>query len=172
LFLTKFHSQASEIRWLSVMLVGNFLIPFWIILYLGQKGVILDDTLENTGLYRERLIALWPISFILAGEVIAMTIFHIHEPLFGIFLSSLAVTIIGGLISYYWKISAHALGLASAITLLVFLIRPWALIGAIAIPILAWARLTLNRHTPLQLAIGIIMAPIIIAVVLRALGLI
>lgn len=172
LFMTHFPSSTSELRWLGIMLLGNFLIPFWIILYLDQKGIVLDDTLANTKLFRQRLIALWPISIILAVEVLAMIIYHIHEPLFGVFLSSLVVTIIGGVISYYWKISAHAMGLATTVTLLMFLIGPWALIGAIAIPVLIWARLVLNRHTPLQLAIGTIVAPVIVVIVFRLLKLI
>lgn len=172
LFMTNFPSSTSELRWLSIMLLGNFLIPFWIILYLDQKGIILDDSLANTKLFRQRLVALWPISIILTLEVIAMVIYHIHQPLFGVFLSSLAVTIIGGAISYYWKISAHAMGLAATITLLTFLIGPWALLGAIAIPILIWARLVLNRHTPLQLVIGTLVSPIIIIATFRLLKLI
>jgi membrane-associated phospholipid phosphatase len=171
LFFTSFPDKTSEMRWLGIILFSNFLIPIWLVFYLDQRGVVLDDSLENKFLFKKRLIALLPISIILLLEVIYMFLTHINEPLLAILLSSFFITLVGGLVSYYWKISAHAIGLSTFITILSLLIGPWALLGVIVIPFLAWARLILNRHTSLQLIAGTIIAPLIILTTFYLLGL-
>src|SRR5687768_17200259 len=63
----------AQTRWLSVILLGNFLIPFWWLYYLDQQGFVLDDKLSNTKLHRERLVALIPLTLIVLIEVMVMT---------------------------------------------------------------------------------------------------
>lgn len=164
-FLTDFSSHISQTRWIGVVLLCNLVLPLWWIHSLDAHGVVLDDTLANKQLHRKRLIALLPIAIILLVEIIVMLQTRIYQPLFAVFLSSLLVSIIGGAISYYWKVSAHSIGLATTITLLAFLLGYWVFSFAIVIPFLAWARLKLKRHTPLQLLIGTIIPPIFIVLI-------
>jgi membrane-associated phospholipid phosphatase len=172
LFSTSFPTTTTQSKWLGIILFANLLIPLWIVFYLDQQGIVLDDTLKNAKLHRQRLIALLPIVAIIFLEVIVMLLTKQHEPLFAVFVSSLVIAFIGGLISYYWKISAHSLGLSTTIAFLFILAGPWALLGALAIPFLAWSRLVLHRHTPLQLVVGFVVPPLIIGVVFYLLHLI
>lgn len=162
ILLTHFPATSTQIRWFGVVLISNFILPLGFIFYLRQKGIVLDDTLDNKNLHRHRLIALFPITLILLAEIIIMKFYTIYEPLYIVLLSSFIVTVIGGIVSYFWKISAHSIGLSTSITLLYLLLGPWALIGLIILPPLTWSRLVLRRHTPLQLTGGIILPPIII----------
>ena len=167
LFVTPFPSPVSQIRWLGVVLLCNFIVPFWWVYFLDQKGIILDDTLAHKKLHRKRLMALWPVIVIIGAEVITMTFAGTHQPLYAVLISGLAVTIVGGIISYYWKISAHMAGFSTALTQIALLTGPWVLWGVIAIPFLVWARLVLHRHTPTQLFIGVVVPPLIIISIFR-----
>ena len=172
LFLTNFPSQITQTRWIGIVLVGNFILPFWWLSFLENRGFILDDTLANHKLHRQRLMALWPIAVIIGVEVIFMFFRQMHEPLFAVLLSSFAIAIIGGFISYYWKISAHTIGFSSTITLLTLLLGLWVLWTIAIFPLLAWARLKLHRHTPLQLLIGTILPPLLILLIFNYFNLI
>lgn len=162
LFVTPFPTPTSQSRWLAVILLGNFIIPFWWVYYLDQHGIVLDDTLAHKKLHRKRLIALWPVMVIIAGEVLLMLIWSIHQPLFAVLVSAIFIALIAGGISYFWKISAHMAGISSTIAYLTILSGPWALWGSLVIPFLIWARLALHRHTPTQLFMGVVVPPIII----------
>ena len=162
LFLTNFPTVQSQLKWAGVIFIANIIIPFGWIHYLDYKGVILDDTLAYHKLHRQRLKALIPIIIVVAFEILLMLIFQHYNPLFAVFISGFTVSVISGIISYFWKISAHMIGLSTTITLLTLLLGWWVLWSAIFIPAIIWARLKLHRHTLLQLLIGFIVPPIII----------
>lgn len=162
LFLTDFPTIQSQLKWAGVIFVANMIIPFGWIHYLDYRGVILDDTLAHHKLHRQRLKALIPIIIIVAIEILLMLIFGSYNPLFAVLISGLCVSVISGLISYFWKISAHMIGLSTTITLLTILLGLWVLISVVFIPIIIWARLKLHRHTLLQLLVGFIVPPVII----------
>lgn len=58
------------------------------------------------------------------------------------------------IINRYWKISAHSAGTASFVSLLIYIGGASALPMIVAIPIMAWSRLRLSRHTLLQTIAG------------------
>lgn len=165
LFATDFGDNAGQAQWLGALLIGNLILPLFWIYYLDIKGFVFDDTLKNKKLHRKRLIALLPIVVVLGLEIVTMAFFGVFQPLFAILVASMSIMILGGFISYYWKVSAHTIGLSTTITFLSLIVGPWILWSAVVIPFLGWARLKLHRHTPLQLIIGTMLPPITIIII-------
>lgn len=58
------------------------------------------------------------------------------------------------LINYYWKISAHAIGVATFAALLFFLGSNWYYYTVIMIVIIGFSRYKLRVHTPAQIGMG------------------
>ena len=75
---------------------------------------------------------------------------HASYPLLAMVTAVLATDIIGTVITRYWKISFHLVGMAGAVTVL------WTLFGSVAtlltptVLLVAWARWRVGAHTPLQ----------------------
>jgi membrane-associated phospholipid phosphatase len=58
------------------------------------------------------------------------------------------------LITRYWKISTHALGITAPLVALLFLYGTQPLPFLVLIPIVCWARVYLKAHTVLQVVAG------------------
>jgi membrane-associated phospholipid phosphatase len=87
-------------------------------------------------------------------------------------LVALAVGFVDGLvltlITLNWKISLHVAGMTGATAVLWWRLGPWAAVVILVVLLVAWARLTLRRHTPAQVAAGAAVAAGVSAVVLLA----
>lgn len=74
--------------------------------------------------------------------------------------------LISTLISLFWKISLHMVGNAMFFLLAIELIDVPVIVMVIALLVVAWSRLTLEKHTPLQLLAGGLL-PMALSTVLR-----
>jgi hypothetical protein len=70
-------------------------------------------------------------------------------------------------ITLRWKISGHSSAITALIALLVHLMGPALLPGLALIPLIAWARIRLRRHTLAQTIAGAVSGLIYITMVLR-----
>lgn len=68
-----------------------------------------------------------------------------------------------------WGWSNHLAACAAGVAMLVVLFGPAGLWAALALPAVAWARLTLNRHTPGELVLGGLVGAVISGGVLAVL---
>jgi membrane-associated phospholipid phosphatase len=57
-------------------------------------------------------------------------------------------------ITRFWKVSIHCATAAGLVGVFVVLFGPWALLGLAALPLIAWARVTLDAHTWPQVTVG------------------
>jgi len=84
--------------------------------------------------------------------------------------------LIGGilfsLVTYYWKISAHAATTASLFTALTVIISFWYLFTFLLVPIIYVSRKKLYRHTDYQLIMGNLLGIIVTLVILDWYGLV
>ncbi len=71
-----------------------------------------------------------------------------------------------------WKVSLHAAGISAIAFILVALFGWFALPVVLCIPLVYWARFTLNKHTPAQLLVGSILAIGVTAGIFRWFGLV
>ncbi len=65
-----------------------------------------------------------------------------------------SLTIIVLLISLYWKISLHSMGVAGPAVFLIYIFGIPGLIFSLIIPLVMWSRVYLRKHTVLQVIMG------------------
>ena len=68
------------------------------------------------------------------------------------------------LITFYWKISVHAVGIMGPTMALAYAFWPWGLLFIVVLPPIVWSRYVLKKHTPAQLVGGIIVGVAITSV--------
>ncbi len=71
------------------------------------------------------------------------------------------VTFVMLIITFYWKISIHAVGVVGPTMALSYAFWPWGLLFILILPPIVWSRYVLKKHTPAQLAAGAIVGFII-----------
>lgn len=64
------------------------------------------------------------------------------------------VTFVMTIITVYWKISIHSVGVVGPSMALAVAFWPWGLLYLLLLPPIAWSRYVLKRHTPAQLVAG------------------
>ncbi|MDD3840159.1 MAG: hypothetical protein PHP06_06245 [Clostridia bacterium] len=101
------------------------------------------------------------LAFIMAvlGYVIGTVVSFLVKVPKGVLLIFLAYLFSGGVLAFInkvigFKASGHACGVSGPITLMVYMIGPYALYTCILIPIVFWARLTQKRHKVTELIAG------------------
>ncbi len=149
---------------LSLIFLTTCLIPVLVILMFRFTKVIKD--LQMT----DRKDRFFPFIFISIFYVITTYLFHRQLPLNPLLSTSLiaitVVVVLTNLITFFWKISAHAAGVVGWLGFIVVfaatnqgnhtLLMP--LVGAILLSgIVLWARLYLDAHKPVEIVGGSLM---------------
>ena len=138
--------------------VVTFLIPVSMLpVYLGM-GVIRSVYMEH---HRERAIPLVISSLaFLMGYFLLMRVFPENFLLNVMLLSGLAV-LLTGIVSFFWKISAHLIGLGGWFALTIFAgyylqanTSAWVALAALGAGATAFARLYLGAHNVAQVIVG------------------
>ena len=144
---------ASRAAWFwAVFIIGfNILIPSGYILWLKRMGKVTDF---DVYLREQRF---WPyVVSLTCGAISWLAMAVLHAPRLLTILSGATVGqgLIMFIINQRWKISAHAAGTAGIAVLM------WQLLGAsgspilLIIPLVAWSRVRLGRHTLGQVIAG------------------
>lgn len=71
-------------------------------------------------------------------------------------LSYALATAIFALVAPHENLSLHTAGISGAAVCLAYVFGPWTLLSVLLLPPVWWARATLKRHTPLELALGVL----------------
>lgn len=125
---------------------------FWFI----RQGYVLDAKLTSgKDHHRDRLGILWITCAFLGLAVLIAWYLGKDEPLWSILIALTTVLTLTSLITALYKISIHMIGITSLVTVLLILygISIWPII--LFIPLVAWSRSTLHRHTIWQMILGI-----------------
>lgn len=169
--LTKDFSWAATLVWLAAL--GLVTIMAMVVLGIAwARGMVLDaDLLTPVNLRERSQILLVFVSFVLLLLIASFRLGQ-PQPLHAVLIVILLLGVLVALISNWWKISLHMLGMSLFVTtILLYNVRHWWPI-AFLIPMIGWARLTLHRHTPLQLLVGFILGVSLTWLVFRSFGLI
>jgi membrane-associated phospholipid phosphatase len=158
------HDTASfwQLLFLSTFFgsVGPMLYVFW--LYETERISDLDMSVRAE---REKVLYAFVV-FYAAGTV---TLALLHSPrlltaaLAGYAASSLLVLVI----TRYWKISTHALGITAPLVVLTALYGPQPAPFYVLIPIVGWSRVHLGAHTVAQVAAGTLLGGVSVWVFLH-----
>jgi hypothetical protein len=149
---------------LSLIFIGTFLLPSLAVFYLHRMGFVKNLQLEN--LEERRLPYLITtliygyISYFLGVKMVQSTSL---PPQIGIVLASITLSIlVVGMVSLWWQISAHAVGISGLVGALLGILIKFgteslfypALASIIALGLVIAARLHLNAHTKAQVLWG------------------
>ncbi len=121
--------------------------------YLTRSGKVRDPGRILQG---ERVRPLWVVAALHAGAWALVTLFGAPAPLRAILLSYALATLLFALLTPIAKLSLHAAGVAGAAVCLVYVFGAWGTLAMPAVPLVWWARTALGRHTPLELALGVL----------------
>jgi len=135
---------------LSGILLG-FLIPIIFFIFLRKYGKV-DDV--DAKVKEQRTIPYLFGIFLCSLGVIWMKLVAPNLIYSDIWIVYGINTIIIIIINKYWKISAHALGVASPIAILLFIFGIQAIILLPIIVLVGWARLQLKMHNLAQIIVG------------------
>jgi len=146
---------SKQVVTILTALVFGFIAPIILFLILRKKGKLAD---QDASIKEERTIPfLIAIIFYLIGLWI-MIKYDLNIISIAFWFCYISNTIITIVINKFWKISAHAMGVAGPFAALVFVFG-W--IGIILLPIVllvGWARVELKCHTLTQVIAGILLA--------------
>lgn len=153
IFLVLNYYLLSGTDFITVTLVCLFfaaLLPS-IIAYLWVR----NKKLEMDMPYKED--RLYPLLWILISYLLGVVVLYIMAApaittvlMFCYFSNTLAVLVI----SLFWKISIHSVGIAGPVAFLIYVFGYTGLIFLILIPLIMWSRLILKRHTLNQVMAG------------------
>lgn len=162
-------SPDVKIFWLTGLLISLFLSVIMLIAYL-QRGHVIDDVLGNDRIHRDRVKFFIAVSLFSVVAAVAAYRTGWPQPLSSIVVTALIANILVTFITYYWKISLHALAITTTVMIFIIIFKNNALPALVSIPIVAWSRLELNRHTERQLIAGTILGAMITLLVFWLFG--
>ncbi|MFC1913815.1 hypothetical protein ACFLXF_00860 [Chloroflexota bacterium] len=115
--------------------------------------------------------------YLMASVFVALScvvLFSLGAPLelLAAFWAALLAIIIYMAINLWWKISVHTGFVTGSITLLTILYGAIGLVAAVLLPLIAWSRVELEHHSPMQVTVGAMLAALIVVTVFRLFGLI
>ena len=151
LLATKIDDPAKCILVILVSLLFVTVIPTAVTYYfsikLGRKdGDIPDRTL------RFKPMMLGVLSYILG--TVSSYLLDAPRIMTVLMLCYALVTFVMTIITLYWKISIHSVGVVGPSMALAITFWPWGLLYILLLPPIAWSRYVLKRHTPAQLVAG------------------
>lgn len=152
-FINLFMLQTGQeiFLWTVLCVVFGSLIPFVFILILYKKKKINDLHVPK----REERIR--PTLVTLVSYILGFFVFYILKaPIYlrAIFFGSFLTVIILVLITYFWKISFHTSWITYFCITYYIVFGKWAVLFAVCIPLVAWARVKIKRHSVAQVIAG------------------
>lgn len=150
----------ARIMVLAAVFAFSFLVPLIVICFLKVTHVIKDTELNER---HERPIPYSVATVCYLGLWIYLTNIHAPQWFCSFFLASAIAGIVNLIVTFKWKISGHATGMGGLVAFTFFVCwRPltfsgsplFFLLAVGAASLVATARLTLERHTVMQIVAG------------------
>ena len=134
-------------------LFGLFL-PVVVFVYLRKKDKIAND---DATIKEERTLPYAIGIFLAVIALLLSEIFGLHHFILALWIAYIFIQIIMIVINFYWKISAHLIGIGIPFAVICFLFS-WEACWILIFPIvIGWARLELKVHNLLQIVAGFLL---------------
>ena len=171
ILLLSFESASSilnVLKWSLILIAIGILPVFLTVIYLVRKGK-LNGIFTSVRRQRTRI-------YLVAGVCAATgyaTLLYFKAPLMLVaaFASGLCAAVIFLVINLWWKISLHTAFATALVTVAVILYGWIAIITAVLVPLIAWARIELKHHSPAQVFVGALLAILIVFTTFHLFGL-
>ena len=104
----------------------------------------------------ERVGPLRVVAMVHIGAFVVVVLFGAPVEFRTALLSYAISTVAFALVTPVSNLSLHAAGVSGAAVCLTFVFGSWGAVAALLLPPVLWARTVLHRHTPLELALGVL----------------
>ena len=121
--------------------------------YLMRSGRVRDPRRISQA---ERIRPLRVVALLYIGVFLISIPLGVPAALQATLLSYAISTVLFAALVTVTNLSLHAAGVSGAAVCLIFVFGAWGVLGTLLIPPVLWARRTLNRHTPPELLIGLL----------------
>ena len=159
----------EALKWTLISIALSILPVFAVIIYLVRNNR-LEGIFIKARKQRNKIYLLASVCAVV-GNVIFIS-FEAPLVLVATFIAGLSAVVIFMGVNLLWKISLHAALIAASVTLLVILYGPTAIVTAVLLPLIAWARLKLGCHSLAQVVVGALLSSLIVAIVFYLFGLV
>ncbi len=118
-----------------------------------QRGGISDWHISRR---EERLKPSLILTALLSASLPLAVLWGLGGPVIlrAVFTSGLLLVAITILITFFWKVSQHVVGISTVATILTLILGPFAAPSFLLVPVVAWARVTVGAHTRGQTLVG------------------
>ena len=123
------------------------------LLYLARSGKVRDPRSISQA---ERVRPLRIVAALHVGAFVVATLLGAPAELRAALLSYALATLLFALLTPLTNLSLHAAGVSGAAVCLIFVFGAWGLPALLLVPLVWWARTLLGRHTPRELALGVL----------------
>ena len=123
------------------------------LLYLARTGKVRDPRSISQS---ERVRPLRVVAALHVGAFLVATLLGAPAELRAALLSYALATVLFALLTPVTNLSLHAAGVSGAAVCLIFVFGAWGLPALLLVPLVWWARTLLGRHTPRELALGVL----------------
>jgi hypothetical protein len=121
--------------------------------YLARSGKVRDlRSIPQS----ERVRPLRMVAALHAGAFVIVSLLGAPAPLRAALLSYALATLLFALLTPTTNLSLHAAGVSGTAVCLVYVFGAWGLSALLLVPLVWWARTVLGRHTPAELALGVL----------------
>lgn len=160
-------SATLRLSLLVLIFIGTFGVPALLIYYLYRSGYV--QTLHLTTLTDRRLpffLTALIYTFLTFLFAFRMELISTVAPEIAVLLGSISLSILlVGIISLYWQISAHSVGMSGVVGILAGIMLKFSqtelfmplLLSVLLTGFVGSARLKLNAHTPAQIGVGVVL---------------
>jgi hypothetical protein len=121
--------------------------------YLARSGKVRDPRSISRA---ERVRPLRVVAALHVGAFLIVTLLGAPAELRAALLSYALATLLFALLTPLTNLSLHAAGVSGAAVCLIFVFGVWASLVILLVPLVWWARTQLGRHTPIELALGVL----------------
>ena len=171
ILLLSFESASGTLdalKWSLILAAIGILPVFLAIVYSVRKGR-LDSIFTGVRQQRSRVYAVSGV----CAAIGYLVLFYYKGPfmLQVAFITGPLAAIIFLVINLWWKISLHTACIAALVTVLVLLYGWMGTVAVVLALIVAWARLELKQHSLVQVAVGALLAAIIVVAAFHLFGL-
>ena len=158
LLLVALHTASDPLHallWWAVAVVGISIAPLLFI----RRGVRRGDITDHHVSVREQRLV--PLLFGLGSIAIAFVLLlmlQASRALIATVTAVIVVLVIATVVTRFWKISLHLVGIAGAVTAFVLMFGPLFLFLSPLVVLVGWARWQVRAHTLLQALAGTLLA--------------
>jgi hypothetical protein len=149
-------AEAAGTRGLQWGLLCLFLtsgLSLFYLFYLARSGKVRDPRSISRA---ERVRPLRIVAALHVGAFLIVTLLGAPAELRAALLSYAFATLAFALLTPLVNLSLHAAGVSGAAVCLIYVFGAWGLPAILLVPLMWWARTLLERHTPQELALGVL----------------